>query len=475
MLKKYEKKILISSLLLSCAGLIILLGFSKAWFFDSIVSSDNVITTGSLEVSLNVCDDYLCKTAHTVADKFNSQIYGSKVWQPNDVDIKYYKVSNSGSLALNFQLSFSGKNPSELAKKIDVYSKFVDEAVSDFEINFDDFISHGSLFKVIDENIILVEEGLEKNQPSKDFVVILHMQPDVGNEFTNTSTGNFNVILNATQKNYIEKPTVITTYNVNNLAELLKVKNLVNTGQDNFKDKLVVLSSDIDLDYDDWQPIGSENYPFSGSFDGQNHIIKNLRIDSADIENIGLFGKVVGDNSYIKNLTIKDIMLKGKNYVGPLVGQAKNVKISNINIDNIRVEGCSNYTGGIVGALDGSITDSKVSSLIINLKPNLSSEASSVGGIVGYISKVDGLYSNLIVSDLSITANNKVGGIIGESISGSTINDCHVKKGLGNGSIVALANLDETYVSEWLGYPKVGVNLKNCNMEEITVRPPSKP
>ena len=38
--------------------------------------------------------------------------------------------------------------------------------------------------------------------------------------------------------------------------------------------------SDIDLSItNNWTPIGSRNNPFTGTFDGNGHVIKNLKIE----------------------------------------------------------------------------------------------------------------------------------------------------------------------------------------------------
>ena len=42
------------------------------------------------------------------------------------------------------------------------------------------------------------------------------------------------------------------------------------------------LMNDIDLEGYDWQPVGTENDPFTGKFHGNNYQIKNMTIDASD-------------------------------------------------------------------------------------------------------------------------------------------------------------------------------------------------
>ena len=92
-------------------------------------------------------------------------------------------------------------------------------------------------------------------------------------------------------------------------------------GETNAKAALV---TDIDMrDYnDEFQPIGTRANPFSGTFDGKEHTIRNLNISSSNTDAIGLFG-------YVSGCTFKDIIfdetchVEGKNYVGMLAGYSR--------------------------------------------------------------------------------------------------------------------------------------------------------
>ena len=54
-----------------------------------------------------------------------------------------------------------------------------------------------------------------------------------------------------------------------------------------YKDTYFKLTADIDLDEKEWQPIGRSGARFSGKFDGDGHVIKNVSINKPYI-GIGL-------------------------------------------------------------------------------------------------------------------------------------------------------------------------------------------
>ena len=88
----------------------------------------------------------------------------------------------------------------------------------------------------------------------------------------------------------------------------------VNAGND-FAEKTIILAADIDLAGEDWVPIGTDETPFAGKFNGGNHTISGLRITTEVMRDLtvsdmrgkggGLFLNVEGENAQIANLTVK--------------------------------------------------------------------------------------------------------------------------------------------------------------------------
>ena len=95
----------------------------------------------------------------------------------------------------------------------------------------------------------------------------------------------------------------------------------VNAG-DNFADKTVTLASDIDLEDEQWTPIGiygNSATHFKGTFDGQDHAVTGLKVSESSKNGVGFFGKAF--TGTIKNLTVEgSVSAPGCNYVGGIVG-----------------------------------------------------------------------------------------------------------------------------------------------------------
>ena len=136
-----------------------------------------------------------------------------------------------------------------------------------------------------------------------------------------------------------------------------------------------------------FKSIGSETYPFTGTYDGQNYSISNLSAASMQTK-AGLFGKT--SNATLMNLN--------------LINETVTVTVySNI----------SQYGGGIAGYVSGgTISGCSVSCTI--------TATQFAGGIAGYV--LNGTVTECSAS-VKITATDYSGGLIGYA-SGSTVTGC---------------------------------------------------
>ena len=190
-------------------------------------------------------------------------------------------------------------------------------------------------------------------------------------------------------------------------------------GTTNFK-----LTTDLDLSsIDNWTPIGTSEYPFSGIFDGGGHVIKRLTIDRDETDYIGLFGYATEATIY--NMYLENPKVWGRDYVGTVIGYASNnthltdlLVIRSRSDEASAVFANSGSSGGIVGrANDGTIERCMFRGMIYG--------TGWTGGIAGNI------FNNVTVTDCSaayyftnISQNQpKVGGIVGGAGS-VTINRC---------------------------------------------------
>jgi hypothetical protein len=185
-----------------------------------------------------------------------------------------------------------------------------------------------------------------------------------------------------------------------------------------------VLMNDIDLSSfngGEWVPIGDDYSPFAGSFDGQGHVIRNLKITGSSHQYAGLFG-------YVKNATIQNVGLSDTwiyleidyAYAGGICGDGQgSVFISNCyNTGSVSASGLGCMAAGICGSNSGSISS------ISNCYNTGSVSASGDGvgaGICGYNS---GSISNCYNTG-SVSASDYAGGICGSGYYSGSISNCH--------------------------------------------------
>lgn len=161
---------------------------------------------------------------------------------------------------------------------------------------------------------------------------------------------------------FISNPeTELTEFKISKPMEL----KAMGAASSTFGGKTIYLANDLDMsEIKNFHPIGGaasegSTTPFRGTFDGQGYEIKNLTIDGAGLQNVGLFGNV-------QRATIKNVIL----------GEGCSV------IDNTdTVKG--NRVGGIVAAITG---DKGKSTTIDNCWNKATVEGDKfVGGIVGFV------------------------------------------------------------------------------------------
>jgi hypothetical protein len=158
-----------------------------------------------------------------------------------------------------------------------------------------------------------------------------------------------------------------------------------------------------------WDPIGTQANPFTGSFDGDGHIISGLFINRPAGSRIGLFGYLnVAD---FENIGMEGVNITGGGSVGGLIGDSFNSNITN-SYSTGDVIGTNNYIGGLVGNYSfGNITNSYSTASVSGL--------TTIGGLVGNYQ-----FGNIInsYSTGSVSGSSNVGGLVGSNFSGSVTN-----------------------------------------------------
>ena len=194
--------------------------------------------------------------------------------------------------------------------------------------------------------------------------------------------------------------------------ELVQFSNSVNSGT-SYQGQTVALGADIDLSGVSMSPIGTQNAPFKGTFNGQGYDISNLTIASGQ-NHQGLFGYVSG--GAIEHVDLVNVDVTGGWWVGGLAGFC-NGDVSNCTV-NGQVQGGAGV-GGVVGGLVGkTMTD------CIN-QADVSGADFNVGGLSGYMEYLNGVNPKMqdCVNQGTVTGSDDIGGITGRLTYGE-IQDC---------------------------------------------------
>ena len=220
---------------------------------------------------------------------------------------------------------------------------------------------------------------------------------------------------------------------------IVKTVNDLNNVRNNLSG-VYLLNNDIDLTYDTqdsnglfynngkgWNPIDN----FSGSFDGQNHVITGLYVNRVEKENnsyrdVGLFGSISNNSNYIRNIIFKDANITAYYNAGVLTGTLNldgAIELHDIAVMNGQVIG-QGEIGGIIGQV---IDSNSYSNMFYNLYNSAKvgvNTTNFAGGLIGTLGSYD--YNNYYIIADSINVGTvkgdvAVGGIVG-SIAGSSYN-----------------------------------------------------
>lgn len=219
------------------------------------------------------------------------------------------------------------------------------------------------------------------------------------------------------------------TYVLSTAEQLLGLSKLISDGNQ-FEDKIILLSSDINLENISWIPIGTPDMPFCGQFDGELHKVTINEVSGT--EYAGLFG-------YAKNATIKNVSVtynkvidNCQNFGGIVAASDANTIISYCSHKGSVIVNDAFAVGGISASSDSYIYGcSNDGPVISNQKMQ-----SFVGGIVGTGNPIiENSFNNA-----SVTGKVIVGGIVGKLSSGD--NKISLSNCVNNGEVIVTSNSD---------------------------------
>ena len=212
-------------------------------------------------------------------------------------------------------------------------------------------------------------------------------------------------------------------------------------------DANIVLEGDIDLSElvltrsavaSNWEPIGTEEKPFTGTFDGNGYTIKNLCLVETEAK-------------------------EGKVHTG-FIGFAENASISNVTFENVYInipcldiDHSQGHIGAVVGTIEGTSTIENVT-----VKGDIKIEATPDANGASRVAVVAGgnYYANVTIKNVHVVANegsylkanNNTGAIAGQ-LQGKTVYencssniDVTVNKFFAGG-IVGLAGTNDKFIN----------------------------
>ena len=240
--------------------------------------------------------------------------------------------------------------------------------------------------------------------------------------------------------------------------ELKWLADQVNNQENTFEGYTIYLENNLDLggraENGNWETTANESVkwtaigkikanPLKATFEGNNHIIKDVYVNST--EN---FNGIFGNSNSISNLTIKNSYIKGAGCNGAIVGACRSGAIENCHNINTTVVGTNNTCGGIVGQANAEIKNCSNSGKITVLSST--SENGQVGGIIGNAhEKISGCYNT---GDITCKDYKYTGGVVGYVGANLSVTNCY-NTGSINGA---------NYAAGIAGYSHTNSNIENC-------------
>jgi uncharacterized repeat protein (TIGR02543 family) len=311
---------------------------------------------------------------------------------------------------------------------------------------------------------------------------------------------------------FSDEDTVAKTINITSSEELALLTYNVNQEGMDYSGYTITLAGNIDLTGHYWTPIGKNNAPICGTFDGAGYTISGMEVDTTNRMYAGLFGNVSSG-------TLTDVTVSGTvtdtmtNYdrdmfIGGLAGYTLDTNISNCTAD-VDLTATQEKTGevkigGLVGRVDASsaacgITASSSTGTVTATISSAGLGSINAGGLCG-VTKGSSSYAVTVTDSYatgSVDAENlctvtdnghqiNTGGLVGKQnyasinncyatgdvtswslaniqrcggLAGYILNDSSVSNAYASGAILplsALSNSEATYAGSFAGYFESG-------------------
>lgn len=221
---------------------------------------------------------------------------------------------------------------------------------------------------------------------------------------------------------------------VSTVQDLMDIQQKVSEGTD-FSGSTIRLANDITLEDIDWTPIGSEDRPFRGTFDGGGHWIHNLTVKVSGTH-AGFFG-YIGTGGKVQRLGISSgvVLVREKAnpdfacYAGGIAAYSEGTISQCANLATIYGNQTQANVGGIVGEMDAdAIVEDCYNWGRLYTSMGDESFDNYLGGIAGVS---DGQIQRVYV-EAQIEGNSEVnsGGIVGEEAFNSEVDNAYYQGNL---------------------------------------------
>jgi len=215
-------------------------------------------------------------------------------------------------------------------------------------------------------------------------------------------------------------------YLITKLTEFKWFREAVNAGN-SYSGKYIRLENNLDLNSEEWIPIGNSTNKFQGTFDGNYQTISNLVI-TGNNSYVGLFGFTT--NGEIKNLTLNNASVSGYLGVGALAGSPYTSKYTNIMLTgHVEINGFA-YVGGVGGRnayanwTDVTVDVDETSYVNANSIEGDVAYRTYVGGVIGFCGEGGHSFTNLVSNIDVIGSTIDAGGIVGIAHYGNSFINC---------------------------------------------------
>lgn len=198
--------------------------------------------------------------------------------------------------------------------------------------------------------------------------------------------------------------------------------------------------------------------PFTGSFNGNNYQISNIRMSATNANRMGF----IREGGKISNLTLKNISVEGSEYVGAFSGKGATALINLTVIDGdirgndhvggvvgdfsqagyvlshlhakktkIELTNAPGTMGGLVGFSSNTVLNLSQSSFEGTMLLNRQDPTSYIGGLVGYLSSGVNISESFSKGSIITHGNAYVGGLVGKAVSSSVVSKSYSLMNIG--------------------------------------------